>query len=136
VANAALRPPSPPQIRLRLYRLCSGAVPLRTTADGIVVKPAVLVHCFKGISHFPSVVIACVMRDMKLLYHEATKSTKQGRSCIWPNSGFVEHLSTRESCDCDVHLRDEVGMAIELKGLYRKAKCRWGIVAKQKKPAT
>jgi protein-tyrosine phosphatase len=73
------------------------AQPLKTTADCIVVKPAVLVHCFKGISRSASVVIAYVMRDMKLSYHEDTKIVKQGRSCIWPNSGFVEHLSTWES---------------------------------------
>jgi Tat protein secretion system quality control protein TatD with DNase activity len=59
--------------------------PPKTTADGIVAKPAVLVHCFKGISRSASAVIAYVMRDMKLPYHETMKILKQRRGCIWPS---------------------------------------------------
>lgn len=72
---------------------------------------------------------------LEIALHEAMKIVKQGRSCVRPNSGFVEQLKTRASHDYDVHIRDESGMAINLEELHRKARCKWEVVTKQKKPS-
>ena len=42
------------------------------------------------------------MREYGLTYEEALKHARQGRSCIWPNSGFVEQLNIWKACDFDI----------------------------------
>jgi hypothetical protein len=100
--------------------------------DGSVVEPAVLVHCFKGVSRSASIIIAYIMRERKILYKEAMPIVKSARRCIWPNAGFVEQLDTRAYLDYDIHHRDEHGSVVDTKAIYDKTRARWGVVEKRK----
>ena len=58
----------------------------------ITNENSVLVHCAKGISRSASVVIGYLMKYKKMSYNDAYKYVKTLRSCINPNSGFVDQL--------------------------------------------
>jgi protein-tyrosine phosphatase len=62
--------------------------------DEISKKRTVLVHCAAGISRSSSVVIGYLMKYEKMTYDDAYNHVKTLRSCINPNSGFVEQLKT------------------------------------------
>lgn len=62
----------------------------------------VLVHCFAGISRSASVVIAYVMKEMKLDYSTARTLVSRSRSVISPNEGFVKQLSFYEKLGCNL----------------------------------
>lgn len=52
----------------------------------------VFVHCVMGVSRSASVIIAYLMKYNKMDYDSAFKHVKLLRSCVNPNSGFVEQL--------------------------------------------
>ena len=52
----------------------------------------VLVHCAAGISRSAAVIIGYLMKHNKMNFDQAFKHVKSLRSCINPNSGFVEQL--------------------------------------------
>ncbi|KRX05039.1 hypothetical protein PPERSA_06673 [Pseudocohnilembus persalinus] len=56
----------------------------------------VLVHCFAGVSRSASLVIAYIMKNMKLSYNQAYAYVKERRDKIRPNNGFVKQLQIYE----------------------------------------
>lgn len=52
----------------------------------------ILVHCAKGISRSPTVVIAYLMYSRHLSYDDAYAFVQSRRPCIYPNTGFVCQL--------------------------------------------
>ena len=52
----------------------------------------VLVHCAAGVSRSASAVIGYLMKYEKMSFDDAYKHVKSLRSCINPNSGFVDQL--------------------------------------------
>ncbi|KAI6176691.1 Dual specificity phosphatase, catalytic domain protein [Aphelenchoides bicaudatus] len=53
-----------------------------------------LVHCKKGISRSASIVIAYAMKEYGWNLDESYEFVRQRRSCIAPNTGFLEQLKT------------------------------------------
>jgi len=60
--------------------------------DEIIKENAVLIHCAQGVSRSASVVIGYLMKYEKMNFDDAYKHVKSLRSCINPNSGFVDQL--------------------------------------------
>lgn len=56
----------------------------------------VFVHCNAGISRSPTIVIAYVMKYLKIGFMDAFKLVKKTRSTIKPNDGFVSQLKEYE----------------------------------------
>ena len=54
----------------------------------------VWVHCYAGISRSPTIVIAYIMREFRMIYEEAFELVKKYRPIIKPNDGFVQQLKT------------------------------------------
>ncbi|CAG9321908.1 unnamed protein product [Blepharisma stoltei] len=54
--------------------------------------PRILVHCYKGISRSPTILIAYLMKYGKLSFDLAYGRIKSQRLCIHPNKGFVKQL--------------------------------------------
>lgn len=52
----------------------------------------ILVHCNAGVSRSPTVVISYLMASEHLSYDGAFEKVNSKRSCIKPNSGFVQQL--------------------------------------------
>eukprot|EP00759_Apiculatamorpha_spiralis_P016664 PhF_6_TR22759/c1_g1_i1/m.32448/K04459/DUSP, MKP; dual specificity MAP kinase phosphatase len=52
----------------------------------------VLVHCRKGISRSPSLVLAYLIKEKGMSYEEALQYVKERRKTVAPNMGFVEKL--------------------------------------------
>eukprot|EP01084_Bolivina_argentea_P106568 190672_1 len=52
----------------------------------------VLVHCFAGISRSSTIIIAYLMKSKKMSFEKAFEFTKQKRSIVSPNEGFVKQL--------------------------------------------
>lgn len=58
----------------------------------------VFVHCNAGISRSPTIIIAYVMKHLKIGFDGAFKIVKETRSTINPNAGFVSQLKDYENC--------------------------------------
>ncbi len=58
----------------------------------ITNKNTVLIHCAQGVSRSASVVIAYLIKYNNMNYNEAYAYVKTLRSCIDPNTGFIEQL--------------------------------------------
>lgn len=58
----------------------------------------VFVHCNAGISRSPTIIIAYVMRYLKVYFYDAYKLVKGKRLSINPNAGFVSQLKDYECC--------------------------------------
>ena len=56
----------------------------------------ILVHCFAGVSRSASLVVAYVMRTLRLTVQEAVTFVKTHRPCISPNPGFRLQLRLLE----------------------------------------
>lgn len=56
----------------------------------------VYVHCNAGISRSPTIIIAYVMKHLKIGFEDAFKFIKETRSTINPNAGFVSQLKDYE----------------------------------------
>lgn len=56
----------------------------------------VYVHCNAGISRSPTIIIAYVMRHLKVYFDDAFKLVKEKRLSINPNAGFVAQLKEYE----------------------------------------
>ena len=52
----------------------------------------ILIHCAAGVSRSTSFVIAYIMKEKKMPYHEAYQLVKEKRKWANPNSGFREQL--------------------------------------------
>jgi dual specificity phosphatase 12 len=52
----------------------------------------VLVHCLQGISRSGAVVVAYIMRTLKLRYAKALEVVRKYRPIVTPNPGFAEQL--------------------------------------------
>jgi len=52
----------------------------------------VFIHCNAGISRSPTIVIAYVMKHLKIDFDHAFKLVKETRSTIKPNAGFLLQL--------------------------------------------
>ena len=55
-------------------------------------KENILVHCQKGISRAPSVVMAFLIKERGLSYEEALKTIQSKNPESYPNWGFLNHL--------------------------------------------
>lgn len=53
-----------------------------------VQKGGVLVHCFAGVSRSATIVIAYLMQDRGMSFHQAFQFASQRRPVIFPNMGF------------------------------------------------
>uniref|UniRef100_A0A0B7AVJ1 protein-serine/threonine phosphatase n=2 Tax=Arion vulgaris TaxID=1028688 RepID=A0A0B7AVJ1_9EUPU len=60
-------------------------------------KSKVLVHCKMGVSRSASTVMAFLMKDRRWSVEEAFSFVKERRSCVHPNSGFMDQLSMYEA---------------------------------------
>lgn len=56
----------------------------------------VFVHCNAGISRSPTIILAYVMKHLKIGFEDAFKLIKETRSTINPNAGFVSQLKDYE----------------------------------------
>ena len=56
----------------------------------------ILVHCMAGASRSASIVIAYIMWEKKMPYHEALKFVGDKRSSVFPNFGFRDQLKKFE----------------------------------------
>jgi len=52
----------------------------------------ILVHCAKGISRSPTIVIAYLMYTQKLSFDDAYTIVQTRRPCVYPNAGFICQL--------------------------------------------
>ena len=59
--------------------------------DFIKKEGRVLVHCSRGISRSSTIVLAYLMKEVKMTLNEAYDLTRERRDCINPNLGF--HLN-------------------------------------------
>lgn len=57
----------------------------------------VFIHCNAGISRSPTIIIAYVMRHLKISFDDAFKHVKKSRITINPNAGFISQLKDYES---------------------------------------
>ena len=57
-------------------------------------REVVLVHCFKGISRAPTMVIAYLIRYGGMAFDDAFEFVRQKSHGIDPNAGFLMHLSS------------------------------------------
>ncbi|KAK4694772.1 hypothetical protein P7C71_g2858, partial [Lecanoromycetidae sp. Uapishka_2] len=74
--------------------------PLCDVIEGRMAKgKVVLVHCEMGRRRSITIVIAYVMRSLKLTASEATEFVKSKRPSINPNQGFLDQLETWSICD-------------------------------------
>ena len=56
----------------------------------------ILVHCMAGASRSATIVIAYLMWNQKMSYHNALNIVQQKRPIVWPNLGFKEQLKMFE----------------------------------------
>ena len=56
----------------------------------------ILVHCKSGASRSATIVIAFIMWDKKMSYHNALNLTKEKRFVVFPNHGFRKQLELFE----------------------------------------
>jgi Leucine-rich repeat (LRR) protein len=75
----------------------------------------VLVHCAAGQSRSASVVIAYVMKTMKMNFKDAYQHVWNSRCCLFVNSGFVKQLELFSNIGCEYegdafesHLKNEI----------------------------
>lgn len=68
-----------------------------------IMDRRVFVHCNAGISRSPTIVIAYVMKHLKISFSEAFEFVKQTRITINPNAGFVSQLK-----DYDFYLKQNL----------------------------
>jgi hypothetical protein len=108
------------------------AQPPHIKADGSVIEPAVLVHCFKGVSRPALIIIASIMHKRKLFYKKEMPIVKKGWSCIWLKAEFAEQLDTWAYLDYGFQDCDERGLVIDTKMLYHKTRARWETVEKRR----
>lgn len=65
--------------------------------DGVREQGAtVYVHCNAGVSRSAAVVIAYMMQDQHLNFHEAYRILKEARPAVRPNDGFINQLKLYE----------------------------------------
>lgn len=57
----------------------------------------VFIHCNAGVSRSPTIIIAYVMRHLKISFDEAFKLVKKARITINPNAGFILQLKDYEN---------------------------------------
>eukprot|EP01080_Neovahlkampfia_damariscottae_P009566 gene9566-1769_t len=57
----------------------------------------VLVHCQAGVSRSATIITAFIMKSKGMRLDDALKFVRERRSCICPNSGFIEQLKKYES---------------------------------------
>lgn len=58
----------------------------------------VFIHCNAGISRSPTIVIAYVMKHLKIGFEHAFKLVKETRMTINPNAGFLSQLKDYDDC--------------------------------------
>lgn len=58
----------------------------------------IFIHCNAGISRSPTIVIAYVMKHLKIDFEHAFKLVKKTRSTIKPNAGFLLQLKDYDDC--------------------------------------
>jgi len=61
----------------------------------------VFVHCNAGISRSPTIIIAYVMKHLKISFEDSFKLVKETRFTINPNAGFISQLK-----DYEIHLKN------------------------------
>eukprot|EP00948_MAST-09A_sp_MAST-9A-sp1_P002644 g2644.t1 len=82
-----------------------------TTTDndrGRSNKNGVLVHCVAGRSRSPALVIAYLMKEQQMAFHDAFKLVKRKRKVISLNKGFERQLKAYEEADCDVYTAHQI----------------------------
>ena len=65
--------------------------------EGIKNGESVLIHCVAGRSRSATIVISYLMKTLKMSYLEAYNSTKDKRSKVRVNEGFINVLKSLES---------------------------------------
>lgn len=55
------------------------------------------IHCNAGISRSPTIIIAYIMKHLKISFEDAFKLVKNTRSIINPNAGFISQLKEYEN---------------------------------------
>lgn len=63
----------------------------------------VFVHCNAGISRSPTIIIAYVMKHLKIGFEDAYKLVKKSRLSINPNAGFISQLQ-----DYEIYLKKQL----------------------------
>lgn len=58
----------------------------------------IFIHCNAGISRSPTIVIAYVMKHLKIDFDHALKLVKETRTTIKPNAGFLSQLKAYDEC--------------------------------------
>lgn len=58
----------------------------------------IFIHCNAGISRSPTIVIAYVMKHLKIDFEHAFELVKETRSTIKPNAGFLSQLKAYDKC--------------------------------------
>jgi protein-tyrosine phosphatase len=66
------------------------------TATAISNGGKVLVHCAQGRSRSASMVIAYLMKQQHMSFHQALSQVKEARPIISPNEGFMAQLQKFE----------------------------------------
>ena len=67
---------------------------LQIMQDKISNNQSVLVHCQKGISRAPSVIIAFLIKFRNMSFEEALKMVQKHNPEAYPNLGFLMHLKS------------------------------------------
>lgn len=57
----------------------------------------VFIHCNAGISRSPTIIVAYVMKYLKISFEDAFNLVKETRSTINPNAGFISQLKVYEN---------------------------------------
>jgi protein-tyrosine phosphatase len=67
---------------------------LEIIQEKISKKENVLVHCQKGISRAPSVIIAFLIKHRKMSFEDSLKMVQKHNPEAYPNLGFLMHLKS------------------------------------------
>ncbi|KAF2459677.1 protein-tyrosine phosphatase-like protein [Lineolata rhizophorae] len=81
----------------------------RNDAENEQRQRGVLVHCVQGISRSGSIVVAYLMRKLKIEYSAALALAREARPIIFPNQGFERQLRIWHFCKFDIYQESTPG---------------------------
>ena len=95
-----------PALDTTAYNIHSDFEPSFNFIDSNIYKTNVLVHCEKGISRSPTIVISYIMHKEKRIYSDILEQVRAKRKEINPNGAFFFYLG-KYSDELKEHFKEE-----------------------------